>query len=647
MRFSSSTGEAGTVRRKWKGIFRPLPAVLLIAILLVAVWVCWTNFLAPANKSVIVQGTPRPFLFRDKTSDSGVDFTYHNGEEANRFSILESVGGGVALLDYDGDGLLDVFVTGGGHFGGSDKKDIQGYRCRLYKNLGNWKFRDVTEETGLDGIRFYSHGTAVTDYNRDGWPDILVTGWGNIALLRNDPIDAADPTKGRKFTDVTRQAGLANQTTWATSAAWGDLDGDGFPDLYVCQYVNWSFANDPECTRSHRSERDLCPPRAFDALPHLLFRNNGDGTFSNVSVKAGLHAPRRENDYAALDFLSPPSLDKLRRSDREKGYGKGLGVVLVDLNGDGRPEIYVANDTTDKFLFINRSEKGQLRLEDMAMALGVARDENGRINGSMGLDAGDYDASGRASLLVTNFQDEFHALYRNRTVGVQLSFQSDVRATGFASLGRQYVGFGTGFIDVDNDGREDIIIVNGHVFRHPPGATVRQRPVLLRNLGPPNGESAVQFGDASSEGGDYFQGEHPARGMAIGDLDNDGRLDLVVSHVNEPLTLLRNESDSRNHWLGIELVSKGHADIVGAKLVLEVGGRRLTRFAKGGGSYLSSGDRRHVFGLGKASTFDRLTITWPDGLVRSFDGLEVDRYWQIREGEGQARELPRTKSLPE
>ncbi len=573
-------------------------------------------------------------IFHDATEDSGIRFSYRNGQEADNYAILESLGGGVGLIDYDDDGLLDIFVAGGGYFDGPKKERIEGYPCKLYRNLGDWKFRDVTAEAGLATIPFYNHGCAVADYDRDGWPDLLVTGYGRLALFHNVP----NAEGGRRFAEVTREAGLLGEHFWSTSAAWGDLDGDGWPELYVCQYVDWSMSNNPIC-KGYGSgiDRDICSPKQFEALPHALYRNNANGTFTNVTRIAGLHTERQDREYDELTFLDADAKNRLRESDRERDFGKGLGVVFVDVNGDGKPDIYVTNDTTDKFLYLNRSERGKLRFEDTAVVSGVARDQSGLPNGSMGVDAADYDGSGRASLLVTNYQNELHALYRNLPGGELPFFQFDSHAVGLGALGRQYVGFGTGFVDIDNDGWQDIVIANGHVVRYPSGAKVRQKPALLRNLGR-EGNKPVRFESIADEAGPYFKTEHQGRGLAIGDLDNDGRPDLVIGHVNDSVKLLRNEAETKNHWLGLELIDEKHADMVGAKLTLEVEDRRLTHFAKGGASYLSSSDRRHLFGLGGASKVGRLTVVWPSGKQQSWDALPIDRYWQLVEGEAEPRQ---------
>jgi enediyne biosynthesis protein E4 len=538
-------------------------------------------------------------LFRDLTAESGVAFAYRNGEEADRYTILESLGGGLALLDYDGDGLLDLFVPGGGYFDGPDHRVMKGYPSRLYKNLGGWKFKDVTKEVGLDQPVFYTHGCAVADYDRDGWPDLLVTGWGRTALYHNEP----DGKGGRRFREVSKQAGLA-EGLWSTSAAWADLDGDGFPDLYVCQYLDWSFANDPVCEGlTPDVRRDICSPKRFRALPHRLYRNNGNGTFTDVSRQAGL----RQNT-----------------SDD----GKGLGVLIVDVNDDGRPDVYVANDTTDNLLYLNR---GGGRLEEKGLLCGVAQDDDGGSNGSMGVDAADFEGSGRPALWVANYEGEYHALYRNDMRPGRESFTFVTHLTGIARLGQRYVAWGTGFLDLDNDGWEDLVVSNGHVVRHPRTAPLRQQSVLLRNA---TRDGRRWFADVTAEGGAYFQTGHRGRGLVIGDLDNDGRADLIVSHQNEPVVLLRNEDASGHHWLGVELLGRDHRDVTGARVTLEVGGRRLKRFAKGGGSYLSSGDRRLLFGLGKTDRIGRLTVAWPWGGTESWDGLSIDRYHRLREGTG-------------
>lgn len=537
-------------------------------------------------------------LFRDATPGSGVDFTYRNGEEADQFAIIESLGGGVALIDYDGDGLLDILVTGGGYFTGDDKKQVKGHPCRLFKNLGNCKFKDVTIQVGIDTTAFYTHGCAVVDYDCDGWPDLVITGYQRLLLYHNE----SDGKGGRRFVDVTRIAGLT-ENLWSTSAAWADFDGDGYPDLYVCHYVDWSPSNNP--VGFANGKRDICPPKQFQALPHKIYRNQGNGTFIDVSKEAGLRVG-----------------------------GKGLGVIAVDLNDDGKPDIYVANDTVDNFLYMNRSVPGKIRFEELGLSAGVARDDRGVPTGSKGLAVGDYDNSGRASLWVTNYEGETHSLFHNDCEQGREPFRFASQRAGISAIGQLGVGWGTDFFDFDHDGWLDLFIANGHSLRSPSDkARSAQKPFLLRNRD-------GKFVDVSPQAGPYFQNSHRARGVAFGDLDNDGNIDIVVSHLNEPVVLLRNKGKvAQNHWLGVQLAGKNGRNVAGARLSLEVDGQsRQTRFAKGGGSFASSSDPRHVFGLGPAKQ-GKLTVRWPSGKEQSWQGLEVDRYWRLIEGEKEAEKI--------
>ena len=444
----------------------------------------------------------------------------------------------------------------------------------------------------------------MADYDRDGWPDLLVTGWGRLALLHNVPIDPKAPARGRRFEDVTAAAGLDRGITWATSAAFGDLDVDGYPDLYVCQYVNWSLTNNPRCAEDGKT-LDVCPPKSFDGLPHKVYRNNRAGGFVDVSAAAGLRPAGRDSS-------------------------KGLGVLMVDLDGDGKPDVYVANDTTNKFLYMNRSTRGAIRFTEEGLASGSALDDRGGANGSMGLDAGDYDGSGKPSLWVTNYEHELHGLYRNEIRRNALSFQFRTVAAGLNSMGQKYVGWGTAFLDADLNGWEDLFVAHGHVRRYHAGASAgrKQPPQLFGNFD-------GKFKDMSGRLGSYQRTLHPARGVAFGDLDNDGRTDMVISHINEPAAILRGIGGEGRRWLGVQLVGKDHADVVGAKAELRVGTRTLTRFVKGGGSYLSSSDRRLLFGLGDEMEPGRLIVTWPDGVTQHVDGLRGDRYYRVLQGQGK------------
>ena len=535
--------------------------------------------------------------------------TYRNGEEAGHLTLLEAMGGGVGMIDYDRDGLLDLFFTAGGYFDGPTKTEIKGHQCKLYRNLGGWRFEDVTAVVGLNHLSggqpwFYTHGVAIADYDNDGWPDLLVTGWGRLALFRNVP----DKKGGRQFQDVTKEAGLTD-SLWSMSAAWGDLDGDGFVDLYVTHYVDWSFANHPRCPGYvPHTPFAVCSPKNFKALPHTLYRNSGKGTFRDVSEELGL---RRD--------------------------GKGLGVLIADLDEDGKPDIYVANDTSGNFLYLNKGG----RFEETAFPRGVAYSSHGREQGSMGVDAADYDGTGRFSLFVTNYQLEAHVLYRT---GGRGQFHHVGAAAAIAAIGYKYVGFGTGF-RLRPRWREDLFIANGHITPHPPPPSEhRQQPILFRNLRKESPtQPFVRFQDVSARGGPFFHGKRVGRGAAFGDLDNDGRPDVVVSHTNEPVLILRNAVDNGNHWLCAVLVGKPNPDAIGSVLNLEVQGEKLVRQVKGGGSYLSSNDHRVLFGIGTAKDVKGLTVRWPSGKTQTWENLAVDRYWELTEGEPAAIELPRAK----
>ena len=567
--------------------------LLLVFAMLIAVGACSPPSQPTKQTSAAAPVDPEPAgppLFEDVTARTGIDFTYHNGEEAGNFAIIESLGGGVALFDFDGDGLLDIFIPGGGHY---DGKKVLGNPCKFYRNLGNWKFEDVSKQVGLEGPFQYTHGAAAFDYDNDGWLDLLLTGYNRVVLLHNE----SDGHGGRRFVDVTEKAGLAADKRWSSCAGWGDLDGDGYPEIYVTHYGDWGFeTNHPTDCTYDGTTRDVCQPRRFKPLPHSLYRNNRDGTFTDISNQV-----------------------------LPKKLGRGLGVMFADVNGDGRPDIYVANDTDDNFLFINRAKSGKIELQD-DVNHGAAWDDRGYANGSMGVDAGDFNHSGLPSLIVTNYEGELPALYHNRCSKARVGFTYGTQEVGLAAITGSYVSWGTSFFDYDLDGWEDLMIVSGHAIRYPPKIDRRQKPALFHN-------EHARYKIVSGDGGPYFRQPHNARGAAFGDLDNDGKIDVVVSHLNEPVVVLRNvaPTDGR-HWLGIELIGKDKRDVVGARVVMETASGPQTRFAKGGGSYACTNDRRLVFGLGADSKIARLTVYWPSGVKQEFKDLTPDGYWRLVEG---------------
>ncbi|HWB11818.1 MAG TPA: CRTAC1 family protein [Pirellulales bacterium] len=514
----------------------------------------------------------------NKTSASGVSFVYDNGRAAGRHAILESLGGGVGLFDYDGDGRCDLFCPGGGRY--EANHEIKGLPSAFFRNEGEWHFVDMTAATGTSAAPYYSHGCASADYDADGFADLLLTGYGGLQLFHN----LGDGT----FEEVSRPAGLVD-ALWSSSAAWGDLNGDQHLDVYVAHYVNWSFENDPQCPGPTSDQREICSPRRFEPLPHVVYYSNGDGTFRDATQEAGL---RTESGTC----------------------GKGLGVVLGDVDLDGDLDIYVANDTVDNFLYLN---DGHGTFEEVGLFHGVARDANGKAQGSMGVDLGDYNSDGLPDFWVAEFEQESFSLYRNDGAA---QFVHVSQGTGITALGQLYVGFGTLFADIDRDGDEDLIVSNGHVINFPKAAPIRQEPLAILN-------NNQRFAKGVFAPGDYFSSPHRGRGLAASDLDDDGDLDFVFSHNDgEPNALIANETPPAGGWLRVRLIgTSSNRDAIGARLVLRTSLGDQTRWVKGGGSYLSQSDLRPFWGVTACARLEGLSIYWPSGQRQDYDLAEADQ----------------------
>lgn len=519
--------------------------------------------------------------FEDVAQSAGVVFEYRNDQDANQFSILETLGGGVAVFDYDNDHRLDLYYTGGGRFG--ENQTLPGLPGKLFRQSGEFRFRDVTAESNSNLAPVYSHGAWAADYDNDGFKDLLVTGYGKLLLFHNQ----GDGT----FRDVTVDSGLIEDQLWSTGAAWADLNGDGMLDLYVAHYVDWSFDNNPVCHAAPPHNRDVCPPRDFGPLPDVVFENNGDGTFANRTEAWGL-----------------------------KPNGKGLGVVAGDVDIDGDVDLYVANDEVPNFLYRNN---GQGILEEVGLMSGTSVNDVGIPEGSMGVDMADFNLDGLPDLWCVNFENESLALYRNEGNGF---FQYVSRAIGIKSITNLAVSWGTAFFDADCDLDEDVFVANGHVLRFPANATVKQLPMLLQN------EKGIRFSNVSSDVGQYFRTPQMGRGAGLGDINDDGNLDLAVSHVNEPVALLKNETAHEHHWIGFRLIGRrSPRDSIGARVEVQIGERRLFRQIKGGGSYLSTSDLRLHFGLAESAQADHVVIDWPSGHQQVLEGLPAGQYHTVIE----------------
>ena len=553
----------------------PLGLMVVLAIALLCGCTSGDSSPSPAtqpsqNASSAITSPAEAFPLVETAKSRGIDFTYRNGSEANLATILESLGGGVAWLDYDRDGWLDLAATGGGTLSADS---ISGRPGELFRNLGNGRFQPVGKQSGLVTAELYSHGITAGDYDNDGFQDFLITGYGLPQLWHN----MGDGT----FLETASASGIQD-ANWSSSAGWGDLNGDGNLDLYIAHYVNWSLQNHPECIGSGQGEREICPPRSFEALPHALYYSNGDGTFAAVSETAGL------------------------RQD-----GKGLGVLLADFEPDGDVDIYVANDTTDNFLYLN---DGRGQFSEEGLSRGAALDENGIPNGSMGVDLCDFNHDGKPEIWVANYERESFALYRNEGNG---NFLHVSQRFGITDLGGLYVGFGTACEDFDGDGDIDMAVANGHVIKFPLAAPRRQLPLLLLFDG-------KRFRRKAASPDCYFGARHEGRGLATADFDRDGDLDLAISELNAPLAFLENEFRPRNRWIALDLVgTSSNRDAVGTRAELTVGEKMLTRQVTGGGSYLSHSSRTVFFALPEQGEVRILKVYWPSGLIQTLDAASL------------------------
>ena len=538
-----------------------------------------------AGATVNVPKTDRSEIhFSEVTQQSGVVFTNRNGEQEGHFSIVESLGAGVGMIDIDGDGRDDIMLPGGGTM----KEVTPGaLPSAVYRNVGELKFTDVTEPAGLNLPGHYSHGIACEDFDNDGFTDALVTGYGGLQLFHN----LGDGT----FEEVALSAGL-NDAAWSSTAAWADINGDGTPDLYVAHYVDWSKDKHPFCAGPEQGKREVCPPREFEGLPDLLYISAVDGTFADKSEDFGLVRD-----------------------------GKGLGVLIADLNHDRRPDIYVTNDTVPNVLYQNTDGSS---LDDVSLISGTSLSDRGVPDGSMGVHLMDFDQNGEFDIWVANYESESSAVYSGSG---NMLFRHISNRSGVTAVGAAFVGWGTLCFDADHDGDEDVLVSNGHVIRYPRAAPLKQKPLFFENM---NGQRFRSVGD---EAGDYIASPHMARGSAYSDLDYDGDLDVVVIHTEEPVSILQNDIDD-GRAIAVRLVgTKSARHPVGAVVVASVGDRQIMRQIIGGGSYASTGTSVLHFGVGDSDRIEALEIRWPSGLTETIEGVTVGERIVAVEGQGAIR----------
>jgi hypothetical protein len=520
--------------------------------------------------------------FTDVTGAVGIDFKHENSPTSNKY-LVETMGGGVALLDYDDDGRLDVFFTNGAKLddpmpaGKQPDKSDRKFWNRLYHQEENGTFRDVTEKAGLTGMPQdrYGMGVAVGDYDNDGFPDLYVTSYGANTLYRNN----GDGT----FTDVTAKAGVA-ASGWSASAGFFDYDNDGRLDLFVTRYVEWTFPASGYCGEKKPGYRAYCHPDNYAPISDVLFHNNGDGTFTDVSAKAGLAAV----------------------------LGKGLGVAFADYDGDGYTDVFVANDSVQEFLFHNN---GNGTFTEVGLLVGVGFNEDGKTFAGMGADFADYDNDGRPDILVTDLSNERYHLFRQGGDG---SFQDATNSSGLGAATLLFSGWSTRLFDYDNDGWKDIFVAQGHVMdtieKTAPNLRYMQPPLLLRN-------ESGRFVRAAA--GEALQKDWAGRGAAFGDLDGDGAVDIVMTSVGQRAIVLKNETGGQGQWLGLRTVGKrSNRDGIGCrvKVVSATGATQHFTVSTAVG-YLSASDKTLRVGLGRAASAALVEIRWPSGIVQRLENV--------------------------
>jgi hypothetical protein len=544
-----------------------------------------------------------PIIFQDVAEAAGLTKWHHRMGTPEKSFILETVGSGVGLLDYDNDGWLDIYLVNGSTYDAQSGKATPPHAA-LFHNNHDGTFTDVTQAAGVGNDR-WGFGVAIADYDNDGWPDIYVTNFGKNRLYHNNH----DGT----FTDVAEKAGVA-LGNWSTGATWGDFDGDGHLDLFVPGYVHYDIADPPaQGSRNvaysfcqFRGVKVMCGPRGLKGEPDHLFRNNGDGTFTDVSAAAGV-------------------------SDDKSRYF-GLASLFIDVNNDGKVDLLVANDSTPNYLYLN---KGDGTFEDASFASGYALNEGGRETASMGIAAGDLQHNGRIDIFNTTFSDDYKPYYRNDG---DANFTDVSYSMGIAEATIPFLGWGTAFFDYDNDGWLDLMEANGHVYPQVDqmnwGTTWQQRPLLFHNT---KGKLAI----VPAVEGTGLARLGVGRGLAYGDLFNDGKIDVVINNLDGTPTLLRNVDTNSNHWVELKLVggAKSPRDAVGATVFLTANGFRQRADVTSGGSFASSSDQRLHFGLGTATTIDHVEVHWPGGAVEQITLPGVDGIFTVVQGSGTGKPL--------